>query len=81
MGNDKLWRLYEKGSERIDKDFNIIKVLKGVKKTKILMKDLVDDAKKASIYTSNKICIDIDSSGENDNNDSENSSDPEDNVS
>jgi len=34
----KLWRLYEDGQERMDKEFDIVKIIKNIRNLKILLK-------------------------------------------
>lgn len=64
--NDRLWRLYNKGQERIEKHLDIVKIVQRLGHMKIITKRLVENGtiKLHELYASRKNIIYIDSSDE-----------------
>ena len=64
---NKLWRLYTQGQERIEKEFDIVKIIKALRNMKILLKREFERDQKLKIDVNNvgKNVINIDSDDEN----------------
>ena len=58
---NKLWRLYEKGSDRISKNLDLVKMFNSLRKMKILLKEFHDHSQ---FLNSDKMFIDLDSGDE-----------------
>ena len=64
---EKLQRLYEKSNERIDKELDLIKVVKNMKSFRVFLKNfLMTDKIKFELAHSMKNCIDIDTDSDED---------------
>lgn len=64
---DLLWRVYKFGQERMNHEFNLVKLIRTVRNMKIFIKkELMSDKQKIMIQNSEYNLIDIDD--ENDNN-------------
>ena len=60
---DKLWRLYEEGAERIDKEFDIAKIIKTTRNLNTFVKArMMDVRSKIELQHSSKNVIDLDCS-------------------
>jgi len=60
---NKLWRLYEDGQDRIDKEFDIVKIIKSLRNLKIFIKRqfLFDKKLKVEISNQGNNVINLDS--------------------
>jgi hypothetical protein len=58
---NKLWNLYKIGEERLEKEFDVIKILNTLRNLKIQMKNEIKPATRVEIYNSGKNVIDLDS--------------------
>ena len=65
----KLQNLFDEASERIEKQFDVVKIVKGLREVKILMENsfMTDDIKK-QLKHDKKIIIDLSSNEETDSN-------------
>ena len=62
---DKLWRLYKQGSERIEKEFDITKIIKTTRNLKTFMKArLINEKMTVELEHSSKNVIEIDETEE-----------------
>lgn len=43
LRKSRLWRLYFDGFERLEKEFDVIKIIKGIRDVKIITKDTIMD--------------------------------------
>ena len=57
----KLWRLYEQGSDRIEKEFDLVKILTTLRNLKILSKKQLSPETLLEMKTHSKNAIDLDS--------------------
>ena len=80
MGRKKLWRLFEEGSERLEKEFDLVKILLKLRNLNVFVKNkLIDEVTQVEINNCYKsvIAIDSDTPPESENDHSSNEVDPE----
>ena len=64
--NDKLTKMYEEASDRIDAELDIVKLLRNIRNSKILLESMMDDNIRYEIAHSKKNCLNLDSEEEED---------------
>ena len=57
---NKLWKLYSIGNSRIEKEFDIVKILTSIRNMKIMMKKDMDQVQRYKIFNSSKNAIELD---------------------
>ena len=64
LRKSKLWRLYADGEQRLDKEFDIVKIIKGIRNLKIITKATIMSRFLATkVKNDGNNIIDIDSDG------------------
>jgi hypothetical protein len=64
---NKLWKLYQTGEDKLEKEFDIVKILKSLRNMKIYFKTKINPIDKVQIYNSHKNSIELDSPIDDDN--------------
>ena len=59
---NRLWRLYNEGQDRIEKEFDLVKIIKSIRNMKVIMKHkLMNEKLKLEVKHSEKSVIDVES--------------------
>jgi len=62
--NDKMTKMYEEASDRIDAELDIVKLLRNIRNSKILLESMMDDGIRYEIAHNKKNVLDLDSEGD-----------------